>query len=79
MPNGIALQNPEVTAQGWQTMRSISDVDVRAEKWLALRTNAGEGCRELPGRDFVEMPVDAYDAELIAARGADVWNPTISS
>lgn len=69
--SAVAMVGPALLADAWRRCAPVSDVEGKARQWEQIRAHPDASFRELDGDEFVHLPLDAYDAPLVAAcRGA---------
>jgi hypothetical protein len=56
---------PELFALTWSRREEVVDVAARAARWDAIRASSGPNFRHFRGDAIEELPVDAYDREIL--------------
>lgn len=67
----VGIVGPDALVGAWPTLRPVADPAGQAAAWVALRSHEGDWIRDLDGDEIVELPVDSFDALLIAMCVAD--------
>jgi len=73
----VPIAGPDETTKAWSRRVRVSDVAARAQQWEALRNVPEDWIRVLHGDAIVQLPVTAYDGELVKACGGD-WTASLT-
>ena len=74
----VGIAGPDSTTKEWGGLSIVPDVAARARRWEELRDQPGEGIRVLRGDDLVQLPVTAFDADLVKACSDGKWSPSLT-
>jgi hypothetical protein len=65
--DAVAIAGADTLVAAWPSRAPVLDVPERADEWERQRAKAGDWQFELPDEQLVRLPIEAYDAELVAA------------
>jgi hypothetical protein len=65
--DAVALLRGDQRVPAWERRAKVVDVPERAKRWEALRDKAGEWVRVLEGEEIRELPLTAWDGEIVKA------------
>jgi len=71
--DAIALSESSELAAVWSRRTKVTDVEVRARSWRALRDRGAESIRVLEGEAIVELPLTAFDEAMVTACRNGDW------
>ena len=74
----VGIVGPDSTTKEWGRLSIVADVAARARRWEELRDQPGDGIRVLQGDDLVQLPVTAFDADLVKACSDGKWSPSLT-
>jgi hypothetical protein len=73
----VPIAGPDETTKAWSRRVRVSDVAARAKQWEELRDVPGDWIRVLNGDDIVQLPITAYDGEIVRVCSGD-WMASLT-
>jgi hypothetical protein len=71
--DALGIVGPNEAVPAWERRARVVDVPERAKRWEELRDKPGEWVRVLEGEEIRELPLTAWDREIIEACSGDDW------
>ena len=75
--DAVAIAGPNATVRAWDRRVKVTDVAARAKRWQELRDQPGDWIRVLTGEDVVQLPVTAFDADVVKACADGAWTESL--